>query len=366
METKVIIIDIAEILRDKKQSLSGARMIAEGLRAAATLLKQGEVVAFPTETVYGLGANALDPVACKKIFSIKGRPSDNPLIVHLASIEEVKKIVLEWPEKAQICAEKFWPGPLTLVLPKAKIVPPLVSGGLDTVAVRIPSNMVALALIRSAGCPIAAPSANISGKPSPTEGKHVWQDFQGKIPLLIDAGPCPVGLESTVLDLSGPIPVLLRPGGVTFEQLSAVLGRVEVDSVENTKGQQFVQPKSPGMKYRHYAPHGEIAIISSLSQEIEENVKKELRKKKTGQKIAFLCMEETVRTLSNRIISEIDLLFILGSREMLEAAASRLFEGLRLCDEQKVEVILVEEMPEKGIGLAFMNRLKKAAGKRTH
>ncbi|HHV64444.1 MAG TPA: threonylcarbamoyl-AMP synthase [Peptococcaceae bacterium] len=336
----------------------------EAIQEAVNLLKQGELVAFPTETVYGLGANALDPQACAKIFAVKGRPADNPLIVHVASMEEARRVARDWPREAEICAREFWPGPLTIILPKREDIPAIVSGGLDTVAIRLPSHPVALALLQKAGFPVAAPSANISGKPSPTEGKHVWQDLYGKIPLLIDAGKCPVGLESTVLDLTGVTPTILRPGGVTLEQLTEALGRVEVDRGVRGEKESSFKPRSPGMKYRHYAPQGEVMLIRGSAQEKREQVEQHLRNKTEGQKIALICLEETAADLEEETLDKVDLLFILGSVRQSRQAASRLFEGLRLCDEHKINLILAEEMPEKGIGLAFMNRLQKAAGQK--
>ncbi|RNC28896.1 MAG: Threonylcarbamoyl-AMP synthase [Candidatus Dichloromethanomonas elyunquensis] len=336
--------------------------IEEGLSDAVQLLRQGEVVAFPTETVYGLGANALDPKACKKIFKIKGRPADNPLIVHIASVKDAKKIVREWTDAAKMCAEAFWPGPLTLVLPKSRIIPDIVSAGLNTVAVRMPAHPAALELIRAAGVPLAAPSANISGKPSPTEGKHVRQDLKGRIPLVIDAGKCSIGLESTVLDLSGKTPVILRPGGVTKEQLETVLGTVEIEREMGESREAFIPSKSPGMKYRHYAPNGEIILIKSADHKKAEKIAGWVAQKKSGNKMALICMEETKGLLSTNDLEGIDFLFVLGSVNRPQEAASHLFEALRSCDEEKINFILAEEMPEEGIGLAFMNRLRKAAG----
>ncbi len=336
----------------------------QALNEGAALLRQGEVVAFPTETVYGLGANALNSSACAKIFVIKGRPADNPLIVHVASVEGARKAVREWPKEADICASEFWPGPLTLVLPKADSVPEIVSGGLQTVAVRIPSHPLALDLIARSRCPIAAPSANISGKPSPTEAEHVWHDLRGKIPLLIDGGKCKVGLESTVLDLTGEIPLILRPGGVTREQLKAVLGKVNVDNGVNNEAKGLFQPKSPGMKYRHYAPQAEIILICGEIEEKAEQFARKLSNKKPGKRIALLCLEETASILSEDTMALADLVFILGSGQKPTEAASRLFEGLRLCDQESIEIILAEGMLEQGIWLAFMNRLQKAAGKK--
>ncbi|UWG97196.1 threonylcarbamoyl-AMP synthase [Dehalobacter sp. DCM] len=357
METKRVSIHLEGI--NTRDALPPTEKTAECLKDAGELLKKGEIVAFPTETVYGLGANALNGAACQKIYAVKGRPADNPLIVHIASLAEVTGIVRVWPQKAEICARQFWPGPLTIVLPKKDIIPDIVSGGLDTVAVRMPSHPVALALIQAAGCPLAAPSANLSGKPSPTLAEHVWQDLNGKIPLLIDGGPCTVGLESTVLDLTGEIPVILRPGGITREQLEAVLGRVDLDCHSGND-----QPKSPGMKYRHYAPEGDVVLIHGSIPEKVEKISHLLCKKEDGKKIGLLCLKNTAALMPMDILSRADTLFILGSEEDLTLAAGRLYEGLRYCDKHKVDMILAEEISEEGIGLAFMNRLRKAAGKK--
>jgi L-threonylcarbamoyladenylate synthase len=337
--------------------------IEEGLGLAVEFLREGEVVAFPTETVYGLGANALDAQACRKIFEIKGRPADNPLIVHVTSIESAKSVVGKWTDQAQMCADRFWPGPLTLVLPKAGIIPDIVSAGLETVAVRIPAHPAALKLIQASGFPLAAPSANISGKPSPTEGRHVWRDLRGKLPLIIEGGKCKVGLESTVLDLSGEVPTVLRPGGVTYEQLQAVLGKVEIEKALREEKEVLSRPRSPGMKYRHYAPEGKVILLKGETRKRKEEIAGLVANKKTGDKIALLCLEETVPLLSLAEKGGIDFIFVLGSKQKPQEAASRLFEGLRRCDEERINLILAEEMPEEGIGFAFMNRLKKAAGK---
>ncbi|KUO61969.1 MAG: tRNA threonylcarbamoyladenosine biosynthesis protein [Gracilibacter sp. BRH_c7a] len=340
---------------------------AEALREAAELLHQGEVVAFPTETVYGLGANALDSAACEKIFQIKGRPADNPLIVHVASVEDAKKIVRYWPAEADLCAAKFWPGPLTIVLPKDESIPGIISAGLDTVAIRMPSHPVALALIQAVKVPLAAPSANISGKPSPTDGEHVWQDLNGKLPLILDSGRTDYGLESTVLDLSGTNPTILRPGGITREQLIAELGKVELDAGVNGQLQASAKPKAPGMKYRHYAPRGKVILLDKESDsEIAEAVRFQLKNKKNQEKLALLCLRETASILESEIPVKVDLLYILGSRNNLQEAASRLFEGLRLCDEQGIDIIMAEGMTTEGIGLAYMNRLQKAVGKNSY
>jgi len=339
------------------------------LQEGAALLQKGEVVAFPTETVYGLGANAWDEKACAKIFTVKGRPADNPLIVHVASVEEAKKIVKKWPREAEICAEKFWPGPLTLVLPKVAALPGIISGELNTVAIRMPRHPFALALIAAASCPVAAPSANLSGKPSPTEGEHVWHDLHGKIPLLIDGGKCAVGLESTVLDLSGAVPVILRPGGVTPEQLRDALGRVEIsDAITGGRKEALLPevrfPRSPGMKYRHYAPRGEIKLACGTAKKKAAKISLWLKNNQENKKTGLLCFTETAELLTAETREQCAFFFSLGSADRPEEAAAKLFEGLRLCDEKNIDLIIAEGIEEKGIGLAFMNRLRKAAGEK--
>ncbi|NMA68810.1 MAG: threonylcarbamoyl-AMP synthase [Desulfitobacterium sp.] len=326
----------------------------EWIQKAANLIREGQLVALPTETVYGLGANALDPEACKKIFQVKGRPQDNPLIVHISNLNMVEKLVEEWTDQSALCAEKFWPGPLTLVLNKNNLVPDVVSGGLRTVALRMPKHPVALQVIQEAGVPIAAPSANLSGKPSPTKGTHVWRDLKGKIPLILDAGPSSVGLESTVLDLTGKTPTILRPGGVTKEELEKVLGTVEIDSLR--KGQA---PKSPGMKYRHYAPQGKLTLLLGEQEKVIAKIQEEIELAHAKEKrIGVLCSKESAFYLQEK---SPDFLFILGDKDNLEEVAGNLYEGLRLCDDQSVEIILAEGMDEGEMGLAIMNRLEKAS-----
>lgn len=334
------------------------------LKEAAQLIKAGNLVAFPTETVYGLGADALNPRACAEIFKVKGRPADNPLILHVADLEEARRLTSFWNDKAEICAGAFWPGPLTMVLPKAEFIPDVISGGLKTVAFRMPDHPVALSLIRLSGCPLAAPSANLSGKPSPTDGEHVWQDLQGRIPLMIDAGKCAIGLESTVLDLSEEIPVILRPGGITREQLEEVLGKVEVDPFLTEMNTENIVPKAPGMKYRHYAPEGEVHLLSGDGSEVLQEIREGLAEYAATPKKALLCLRETEEMLQDEEKKKLELIFVMGARTNPGKAARRLYEGLRLCDRQNMEMIFVEGMPAEGIGLAFMNRLRKAAGKR--
>ncbi|WP_453992972.1 L-threonylcarbamoyladenylate synthase [Bacillus nitroreducens] len=320
---------------------------------AASLLRKNEVVAFPTETVYGLGANALTDEAVAKIYEAKGRPSDNPLIVHISTIGQLSKIVQEIPEHAERLIEKFWPGPLTLVLKrKHDAVSNMVTAGLDTVAVRMPNHPIALALITASGLPLAAPSANLSGKPSPTLAKHVADDLTGKIAGILDGGATGVGLESTVLDCSGEVPVILRPGGVTKEQLESVCGTVEVDKAILS---QHEAPKSPGMKYTHYAPSAPLTIVNGSMAFIQSLVKK---KQNEGLKVGILT------TIERQNKYDADQVISCGSRADLETVANKLYDVLRLFDESNVDVILSESFPSEGIGQAIMNRLTKAAGHR--
>ena len=233
----------------------------EELFEAARILKEGGLVAFPTETVYGLGGNALDGDAARRIYEAKGRPSDNPLIAHISSMEELAPLVSRIPEAGQILAEKFWPGPLTMIFPKSDQVPLSTTGGLDTVAVRMPDDPVAQKLIRLAGVPVAAPSANTSGRPSPTTADHVWQDLNGKIEMIVDGGPVGIGVESTIVDVTGPVPVILRPGFITQEMLDELFGHVEMDPAITGPMKEGIHPKAPGMKYRHYAPRADLAVV---------------------------------------------------------------------------------------------------------
>lgn len=344
METKRVYIDAEN---------PELELIQEGAR----LIREGQLVALPTETVYGLGANAMDAQACKEIFQVKGRPQDNPLIVHVANLDMVKSLVERWSPEAELCAEKFWPGPLTLVLEKTAFVPDVVSGGLGTVAVRMPRHPVALRLIEEAGVPIAAPSANLSGKPSPTNGIHVWKDLRGRIPLILDAGVCAVGVESTVLDLTGKTPTILRPGGVTKEQLHEVLGEVAVDHPSENQ-----PPKAPGMKYRHYAPKGELMLLIGERENILRRMTTEILKGHSRlKKVGILCTLESADDLHSKLP---DLLFVLGSENSPETVAGSLYEGLRLCDERGMDIILAEGVNENGLGFAIMNRLEKASGQR--
>jgi L-threonylcarbamoyladenylate synthase len=327
------------------------------IEKAAKLLQKGEIIAFPTETVYGLGANALNPNAVKKIFSAKGRPQDNPLIVHIADREQLRSLVAEISPVAQVLMNNFWPGPLTLIFPKCNTVPSEVTAGLPTVAVRMPDHPVALALIRQANLPVAAPSANISGRPSPTSGYHVWEDLKGKIPLVLDGGDTKVGLESTVLDITRNPPVILRPGGVTLEDLCMVIENVELDNGRD----KSKTPLSPGMKYRHYSPQAKVVLISGgeehrLNESIISYCRQLLGK---GKKVALLLSGETAGFIDSRDLPVY--IEVLGSKADLARIAQKLFSAFRKCDLLGIDIILIEEFPEQGIGAALMNRIRKAA-----
>lgn len=321
------------------------------LPVAVSLLQQGECVAFPTETVYGLGANALAEEAVTKIYQAKGRPSDNPLIVHCHSRDQALSLVEGWPREAQTLMDKFWPGPLTLVLPKKSLIPPAVTGGLPTVAVRIPNHPLALSLIRSTGLPLAAPSANLSGRPSPTRAEHVWQDLAGRIPAILDGGPTGWGVESTVLDCTTYPFRLLRPGGVTLEELRELVAiEVAPDQYGPTE-----PPPSPGMKYKHYSPAAQVVLV--VGKDIQQGIKERIEEcRRQGQKVAVMAWEEFRRDYPN-------LTFLsLGRAGDYNAAAARIYQLLRRADEERCDVILIHGLPQESLGMAIMNRLQKAAG----
>ncbi|HIH15837.1 MAG TPA: threonylcarbamoyl-AMP synthase [Candidatus Diapherotrites archaeon] len=320
-----------------------------GIKKAAAILRRGGLVAFPTETVYGLGADAFHARACRKIFKAKHRPSDNPLIVHVARQSELGRLVAEIPSSARKLMKKFWPGPLTLVLRKTARVPSVVSGGLQTVAVRMPDHPVALQLIRAAGCPIAAPSANVAGKPSPTDAQHVVEDLRGRIEAVLDGGPTEHGVESTIVDLSRPVPELLRPGAVTLEQLRKAIGRVRVHASVKRHGAVRGKALSPGMKYRHYAPKAEVVVI-----------RPPLSSRKLGKALKGAKGRRTA-VLTTRSRVKADAIVIVFPS--VKAFARRLFAYFRLLDKAGIGRIVVEGVPEKGIGLTLMNRALKAAKK---
>jgi L-threonylcarbamoyladenylate synthase len=329
------------------------------INVCAKILKQGGTVAFPTETVYGLGANALDSEAIKKIFVAKGRPSDNPLIVHVAKTEEILPLVKEIPKRAYDVMEKFWPGPLTIIFEKSNIVPHEISAGLSTVAIRMPSHPIAIKLIEECGLPIAAPSANISGRPSPTKAEHVIEDLMDKVDAIVAGGDCTVGVESTVLDMTGEVPMILRPGGVTKEMLEEVLCHVVIDpAVEDPKVAPET-PKAPGMKYTHYAPKADVIIIQgSLNNTVDKIKELQLSYESENKRVGIICTDETRDQYEEGIIKS------MGSRNHPETIAANLFKVLREFDETTVEVILSEAVDSVEIGQAIMNRLKKAAGYR--
>lgn len=314
------------------------------IRRAAALLRAGELVAFPTETVYGLGADALNGAAAARIFAAKGRPADNPLIAHIAGESGLAGLIAGEPcACARALMRAFWPGPMTLIFPKSPRVPREVTAGLDTVAVRMPSHPVARALISAAQTPIAAPSANRSGRPSPTTAAHVLEDMEGRIPLILDGGPCEVGLESTVVDVTGARPRILRPGGVTLEMLEGVVGDVDVDEGVLHQLQAGSQARSPGMKYKHYAPKGEVTIVTGP---------------RAAQEIARLYDAADGRA-AILAFSQADY----GARRVyrLKNAPGELFAALRQLDEDGMETIYAEDVPTTGVGLAVMNRLMRAA-----
>lgn len=322
----------------------------------ATMLADGKTVIFPTETVYGLGANALDEDAATKIYQAKGRPSDNPLLVHVADKEDVYDLVENIDDRAKLLMDKFWPGPLTIVFKKKAIIPDRTSGGLDTVAIRMPSDQVARDLIRQAGVPIAAPSANISGRPSPTKPEHIIRDMDGRVDGILVGGPCNYGVESTIVDLSDDIAMVLRPGSVTLEMLREVLGQVDLDPSLKNKDDN-VKAKAPGMKYKHYSPQAQVYIVKADDLEgfaervdslCEDNAKK-------GLKIGVMTMNYDQHSYQAKV-------FDLGGSDT--EVAKNLFDSLISLDRESIDIAYVPYFEERGIGVAIMNRLKKAAAYR--
>ena len=345
MDTKIVRITDKEQLKD------------EELLEAARILREGGLVAFPTETVYGLGGNALDEHASEKIYAAKGRPSDNPLIAHISCMEELPALVREIPEAGRRLAEAYWPGPLTMIFRKRDEVPYETTGGLETVAVRMPSDPVASRLIRLAGVPVAAPSANTSGRPSPTRAEHVIEDLNGKIDMIIDGGQVGIGVESTIVDVSGETPVLLRPGAVTMEMLEAVLGRVDIDPAITGPVSADIKPKAPGMKYRHYAPKAEMVLVEGEMEQVVRYINQETKKaQKEGKTVGIICTEESRNLYPEGILE------VIGSREHEETVAHNLFAVLREFDNRKVDCIFSESFSRDQLGQAIMNRLCKAAG----
>ena len=326
------------------------------IREAAQLIRTGELAAFPTETVYGLGADALLKEGAEKIYRAKGRPSDNPLIVHIARLKDLEKIVTEVPKEAEKLAEKFWPGPLTMIFRKSAAVPKTTTGGMETVAVRMPDHPVALALIRESGGYIAAPSANTSGKPSPTLAEHVYLDLKGKIPLILDGGAVGIGIESTIIDLSEEIPTILRPGYITKQMIADVIGDVR-DDPGLISDDAAVRPKAPGMKYKHYAPKAELIVVNGPREKVIEKINElSAEKLAQGRKVGVIGTDETISRYRCTCVKSI------GSRKDEDTIARHLYGILREFDDIEIDDIYSESFATPRIGQAIMNRLLKAAG----
>lgn len=326
------------------------------IEEAGRVIREGGLVAFPTETVYGLGGDALNPASSEKIYKAKGRPSDNPLIVHIADKRDVYKIAARVSEKAEQLMDAFWPGPLTLIFEKSELVPEKTTGGLDTVAVRMPSDPIAAAFIRAAGGFVAAPSANVSGRPSTTTAAHVREDLSGRIEMILDGGQAVIGLESTIVDMSVEPPVILRPGFITREQMEGVIGEIAVDRaiIAPNSG---LKPKAPGMKYRHYAPKADLTIVEGETEKVIAEIQKMANaEEKAGHRVGIIATDETKERY------ETGLVFSLGARCREEEISHHLFEVLRDFDETDVTCIYSESFADASIGPAIMNRLLKAAG----
>ena len=362
------------------KKIDASNMSSEDFKEAAELLRAGKLVAFPTETVYGLGGNAYDSTASARIYAAKGRPSDNPLIVHISEFSEIEPLVSHIPEEARRLSDRFWPGPLTMILDKSDAIPKETTGGLDTVAIRMPSHPIANRLIKEAGIPIAAPSANASGRPSTTKAEHVIEDLDGRIDMIIDGGSSDIGLESTIVDLTVKPALILRPGYITLEMLREVLPNIEYDRavLKRTKDENIVA-KAPGMKYRHYAPKGDLTIFEGDIDAVSGTIKKKvLEQLEAGHIVGVLTSDELAKRYSDipdaRFIhggsnagskeNADDRVFIydIGSRENEAEIAAGLFDALRFFDEIKAEFIYAEGFTEGGLGQAIMNRLMKAAG----
>lgn len=324
------------------------------------MLADGKTVIFPTETVYGLGANALDEQAASKIYVAKGRPSDNPLLVHVAEREDINPLVVDMDERAKKLIDRFWPGPLTIVFKKSDLIPKVTSGGLDTVAIRMPSDKVARALIKASGVPIAAPSANLSGKPSPTKPEHIIADMDGRVDGILVGGFCDFGVESTIVDLSDDVPMVLRPGAITLEMLKEVLGDVILDPSLSSHDDN-IKAKAPGMKYKHYSPNANIFMVTGGIDRFVELSEFLLKTRADEKKIAILCMKQNISRFE-----ELKLKFknvhVLSLGSTYEEVARNLFDVLIDLDRRNIDVAYAETFEEKGIGVAIMNRLKKSAG----
>ena len=343
-------------METKVEKIEKTQMNMDIINAAGQILKQGGLVAFPTETVYGLGANALDEEAARKTYAAKGRPSDNPLIVHIASLEDLYPITKKVPEKAVVLAEKFWPGPLTMIFEKSELVPHGTTGGLETVAVRMPDNEVALALIRAGGGYVSGPSANKSGRPSPTMARHVLDDLEGRIDMILDGGPVHIGVESTIVDMTVEPPMILRPGAVTKEMLEETVGEVTVDHTILTADAK-TPPKAPGMKYRHYAPRAEMTVVEGPLEKVVDKIGElAAARENEGHRVGIIATQETMDRYGYENVK------CIGTREDESTVAANLYAILREFDDDGTEYIYSEAFASDGIGSAVMNRLLKAAG----
>ncbi len=326
------------------------------IKESGKALKEGKTVVFPTETVYGLGGNIYCEDTLSKIYEAKGRPADNPLIVHIWDISQLKELVEEIPENAKILMNKYWPGPLTIIFKKNKNLPDYITRGLDTVAVRMPNNPIALKLLEESGVPVAAPSANTSGKPSPTIGRHVVEDLNGKVDIIIDGGSCKIGLESTVIDVYSTPLMILRPGGITLEDIIEDIKNVVYDP-SLMQVSSIINPKSPGQKYKHYSPKAQLFLFTGDIKNVKNKIKNKTEEMtKEGKKVLIMTSKENVPYYDKGIILN------LGSRKDYKTISSNIFKALRKADELNVDVILSESFDEKGLGKAIMNRLIKASG----
>ncbi|KDR94802.1 L-threonylcarbamoyladenylate synthase [Peptoclostridium litorale DSM 5388] len=338
------------------KEIDSTNIDVEAIELYAGMIKDGKTVIFPTETVYGLGANALDESAAMNIYSAKGRPSDNPLIVHICDMNGLEEIASGISDKARLIIDNFWPGPITLIFSKKSCVPYATTGGLETVAVRMPSHPVARELIRLSGVPIAAPSANISGKPSPTRQEHIICDMDGRVDGIILGGACDVGLESTVIDIRGEVPVVLRPGGITTEQLEDLVGRVDIDPALEMPDEN-ITPMSPGMKYKHYSPDAQVYVVSGEKDALAEKINGLcIKNRDEGLKTGVICMKEDIPAYRGCEILSLGI--------SMEDAANNLFDALIEMDKRKVDIVYAQSFEETGIGKAIMNRLLKSAGYR--
>lgn len=349
MNTKIVKIDINNI--DES-----------AIREAGSIIREGGLVAFPTETVYGLGANALDEQAAAKVYAAKGRPSDNPLIAHICDREMLKSLVVDIPENAEKLMDAFWPGPLTLIFRKSDNIPKGTTGGLDTVAVRYPNHPIAVSLIQAAGVSIAAPSANLSGKPSPTLGEHVVDDMNGRIDMIIDGGMVGMGLESTIIDVTADPPIVLRPGFITYEMAKGVVGQLEIDQAIMKKPEEGLKPKAPGMKYRHYAPTADYSIYKGEAVNVAEHIASLANEKSdAGMRVGIITADQHLKLYEGRLNKNIEVVS-LGDLDKPETIAGKLFKALRDFDKSNTQFIFGEAFSEDNVGWAIMNRLTKAAG----